>query len=60
MSELIHNLGIEWKVLLAQIVNFGLLLVLLKKFLYQLSLSSVCSLRGHYYLRIGVSFTMMV
>ncbi|OGG39055.1 ATP synthase F0 subunit B [Candidatus Jorgensenbacteria bacterium GWA1_49_17] len=35
MSELIHNLGIEWKVLLAQIVNFAVLLFILKKFAYK-------------------------
>jgi F-type H+-transporting ATPase subunit b len=34
MSELIHNLGIEWKVILAQIVNFAILLFILKKFAY--------------------------
>ncbi len=34
MSELIRNLGIEWKVLLAQIVNFAILLFILKKFAY--------------------------
>ena len=35
MSELIHNLGIDWKVLIAQIVNFAILLFLLKKFAYK-------------------------
>ena len=30
-----ENLGLDWKVLVAQIVNFGLLLILLKKYLYQ-------------------------
>ncbi len=35
MSELVHNLGIEWKVLLAQIVNFAILLFVLKKFAYK-------------------------
>lgn len=34
MEELIHKLGIEPKLLLAQIVNFGVLLLLLYKFLY--------------------------
>lgn len=34
MSELIHQFGIEWKLLLAQIVNFFILLVVLKKFAY--------------------------
>ncbi|KKU93889.1 MAG: ATP synthase subunit b [Candidatus Jorgensenbacteria bacterium GW2011_GWA1_48_13] len=35
MSELFHNLGIDWKVLLAQIVNFAILLFVLKKFAYK-------------------------
>ena len=35
MGELIHKLGIEWKLLLAQIVNFVILLFLLNKFLYK-------------------------
>jgi F0F1-type ATP synthase, subunit b len=30
-----QNLGLDWKVLIAQIVNFGLLLILLKKYLYK-------------------------
>lgn len=34
MAELIHKLGIEWKLLAAQVVNFLVLLFLLKKFLY--------------------------
>lgn len=34
MSELIHQFGIEWKLLLAQIVNFFILLIVLKKFAY--------------------------
>ena len=34
MSDLIHNLGIDWKMLIAQIINFTLLLFLLKKFAY--------------------------
>lgn len=32
MSELLHSLGIEWKVLIAQIINFAILLFILKKF----------------------------
>lgn len=35
MSELIHKLGVDWKLLLAQAVNFFILVFLLKKFLYQ-------------------------
>lgn len=34
MSDLIHQLGIDWKLLLAQGVNFAILLFLLKKFAY--------------------------
>ena len=35
MSELVHNLGIDWKVLVAQVVNFAILLFLLRKFAYR-------------------------
>lgn len=35
MNELIHNLGIDWKLLIAQIVNFAILFFLLKKFLFR-------------------------
>lgn len=35
MSELIHNFGIDWKLLLAQVVNFFVLLWLLKHFAYK-------------------------
>lgn len=35
MQELIHKLGIDWKLLLAQVVNFLILLFVLKKFLYR-------------------------
>lgn len=34
MSELIHNFGIDWKLLVAQAINFFILLVILKKFAY--------------------------
>lgn len=34
MEELIIKLGIDWKLLIAQIVNFGLLMFLLYKFAY--------------------------
>lgn len=30
-----ENLGLDWKVLVAQLVNFGILLVILKRFLYK-------------------------
>ncbi len=33
MNELIQNLGIDWKLLIAQIINFAILFFLLKKFL---------------------------
>jgi F-type H+-transporting ATPase subunit b len=32
MSELVHSLGIEWKILVAQIINFGILFYVLKRF----------------------------
>lgn len=32
--ELIHKLGIDWKLLIAQIINFAILLVVLYKFVY--------------------------
>ncbi|OHB18234.1 MAG: ATP synthase F0 subunit B [Parcubacteria group bacterium RIFCSPHIGHO2_01_FULL_47_10b] len=35
MGDLITNLGIDWKLLLAQVVNFLILLFVLKKFLYK-------------------------
>lgn len=35
MAELIHSLGIEWPILIAQIVNFAILLVVLSKFVYK-------------------------
>lgn len=35
MSELLENLEIKWQLLLAQAVNFFILLFLLKKFLYK-------------------------
>ena len=34
MSELIHEFGIDWKLLLAQAVNFFVLLYVLKRFAY--------------------------
>lgn len=35
MEELIEKLGINWKLILAQIVNFGILFFVLKKFAYK-------------------------
>ena len=34
MSELIAKLGIDWKLLIAQAVNFGILVYILKRFVY--------------------------
>lgn len=34
MAELLHKLGIDWRLLIAQLVNFLVLFFLLKKFLY--------------------------
>ncbi len=35
MSELLHALGIQWSVLLAQVVNFAILVFVLAKFVYK-------------------------
>lgn len=35
MSELLHNFGVDWRLLLAQAVNFFLLLAVLWRFAYQ-------------------------
>lgn len=35
MSELLTKLGIDWRLLIAQIVNFCILFVILRKFLYR-------------------------
>jgi F-type H+-transporting ATPase subunit b len=35
MSELFHQLGIDWKLLISQAVNFGLLILALRFFAYQ-------------------------
>jgi F-type H+-transporting ATPase subunit b len=35
MEELLHNLGIDWKLLLAQIGNFIVLLIILRVFAYK-------------------------
>jgi F-type H+-transporting ATPase subunit b len=34
MSDLLHNFGIDWKLLLAQAVNFFILLYILKRYAY--------------------------
>ncbi len=35
MSELIHNFGIDWKLLIAQVVNFGIVVFILHRFAYK-------------------------
>lgn len=35
MTELIHALGIDWHILVAQIINFAILLAVLAKFVYK-------------------------
>lgn len=35
MAELLHSLGIEWHILIAQIINFAILLAVLTKFVYK-------------------------
>lgn len=35
MEDLIHNFGIDWKLLLAQAINFLILLFILKRFAYE-------------------------
>ncbi|HHD92190.1 MAG TPA: ATP synthase F0 subunit B [Candidatus Portnoybacteria bacterium] len=35
MSEIIHHLGINWKIFIAQLINFFILLFILRKFVYQ-------------------------
>lgn len=35
MEELLEKLGIDWRLLIAQIVNFAILFVILRKFLYR-------------------------
>lgn len=34
MEELLHNFGVNWKLLLAQVVNFSILVYVLKRFAY--------------------------
>ncbi len=35
MEQLISTFGIDWKVLIVQMINFGLLLIILRAFLYR-------------------------
>ena len=46
MSELISKLGIDWRLFLAQVVNFFILLFLLKKFAYKPILAMLAKRRG--------------
>lgn len=39
--ELIHKLGIDWKILIAQIINFFILLAILYKFVYKQVLNAL-------------------
>lgn len=35
MSDLIHNLGIDWKLLIAQLINFAILFFVLRRFAFR-------------------------
>lgn len=35
MEEILHNLGIDWKLLLAQVINFFILFFILRQFVYK-------------------------
>jgi len=35
MQELLHSLGIEWPILIAQVINFAILVAILGKFVYK-------------------------
>jgi len=35
MQELLNNFGVDWKLLLAQLINFAILFVVLRKFAYK-------------------------
>lgn len=35
MEEILHSLGIDWKLILAQVVNFAILFFILRKFVYK-------------------------
>ncbi|MEK7541527.1 MAG: hypothetical protein AAB533_01630 [Patescibacteria group bacterium] len=55
MSDLIHEFGIDWKLLLAQAVNFGVLIFLLTKFAYRPILTMLAKRRED--IERGVRFT---
>ncbi len=35
MEEVLHNFGVDWQLLIAQVINFLIILYLLKRFLYK-------------------------
>ena len=41
MKELLTNLGIDWRLLIAQVVNFAILVFILKKFLWKPLLTAI-------------------
>lgn len=47
MSELLQKLGVDWRLLIAQIVNFFILFFILRKFLYRPVLSYLEERRKH-------------
>ena len=55
MSELIHQFGVDWRLLAAQAVNFGVLLFLLTKFVYRPILAMLAKRRED--IEKGVEFT---
>ena len=55
MSELIRQFGVDWKLLLAQAVNFGILIFLLTKFAYRPILAMFAKRRED--IEKGVRFT---
>lgn len=46
MSELLHALGIDWKLLIAQVVNFAILAFVLARFAYKPLMRSLSERRG--------------
>lgn len=55
MQELVHNFGVDWRLLLAQAVNFGVLAFLLAKFAYRPILNILKKRRDE--IERGVRFT---
>ncbi len=46
MAELLSNFGVDWRLLLSQVVNFAILFFLLKKFAYQPVLAMLRKRKG--------------